>query len=149
MNGTDQTTVWGSIIAAALGVTAAVWRLVTRSGRSSYDGPERRAEMKELQRQISGIDRRLGVLEAGVATIRDNQLAIIARAERDGERWRKGDHQTARELGALATAVTSLESMIAHERGWTKPGSRGRQTPPKGYMIAPGEDEIPDPDRRD
>jgi len=145
VDNSGDTTFWTSVGAGVAALLAGVWKVI--SARRSYNGPERRAEMKELREDLALLRKDVAVIQSQLGAVEEALQVSRHVQERFDERLRRGDRETARELGAMSEAFQRLEYMIAHERGWTKrDGARGG-TPPQGYVIAPKDDQTPEPGR--
>lgn len=145
MDSSGDTTFWTSVGAGVAALLAGIWRFL--STRRMYNGPERRAEMKELRADLAALRQDVAVIQNQLEGMKDDIQTSRHAQERFDERLRRGDRETARELGAMSEAFQRLEYMIAHERGWTKhEGTRGG-TPPSGYVVAPQDDQTPEPGR--
>lgn len=139
---------WGSVAGGVVLLLAAAYRFVRgerrteiRLSESSYSGPERRTEVKELIETVQHINTRLTVVETTLTAHASSYAEIITRLDRRDELDRRAERRAAQNFGSIFRAVSNLEDMIAHKEGWKRGGQRG-VTPPDGYVL---DDETPDP----
>lgn len=120
---------------AALALLAyAVVKLIGRwrggNGESHGNGLERRVSMKELREDIADLRVEVSTARTEVGAVRsladtnaqsikalsDGQAGLHRRFDALEERERKGDTQTARELGALTAHVETLGQLVTAAR---------------------------------